>query len=94
MTYIILSQFSQGAFDTPSDVEARSEAVSDRIEKECPGLTWKESYSTLGRYDVVDIVEADDPEEVQKAALILRSLGSEHTETLQATAWKAFVDAL
>jgi uncharacterized protein with GYD domain len=52
------------------------------------------SYATLGRFDVVDIVEAAKPEEVQKAAAIIRSYGHSSTETLVTTPWKDFVSAL
>jgi uncharacterized protein with GYD domain len=57
-------------------------------------VTWKESYATLGRFDVVDIVEAAKPEEVEKAAMIIRSYGHSSTETLLATPWKDFVATL
>jgi uncharacterized protein with GYD domain len=43
---------------------------------------------------VFDIVEAAKPEEVQKAAMIIRSYGHSSTETLVATPWKDFVSAL
>jgi uncharacterized protein with GYD domain len=58
------------------------------------GAFAERSYSTLGRYDVVETAEAGDPEEVQTAALILRSLRSEHTEALQATALKTSTSPL
>jgi len=43
--------------------------VSEKIKRECPGVTWKESFATLGRFDVVDIVDASDPKEIEKAAM-------------------------
>jgi uncharacterized protein with GYD domain len=48
----------------------------------------------LGRFDVVDIVEAATPEEVAKAAMIIRSYGHSSTETLVATPWKDFLTTL
>jgi uncharacterized protein with GYD domain len=59
-----------------------------------PGVTWKESHATLGRFDAVDIVEAAKPEDVEKAAMIIRSYGHSSTETLLATPWKDFVSNL
>jgi len=38
---------------------------------------------------VVDIIESDDPREVERAALIIRGYGHATTETLPATPWKA-----
>jgi uncharacterized protein with GYD domain len=90
-TYIILSRFAPDAFDDPRKMHALAKEVSTRIEKECPKLVWKHSYSTLGRYDVVDIVETDDPAQLQRAVMILRAYGHQSTETLAATPWKEFL---
>ena len=48
----------------------------------------------MGRFDVVDIVEADSPAEVERAAMIIRAYGHARTETLQATPWKDFLAGL
>jgi uncharacterized protein with GYD domain len=60
----------------------------------CPGVAWKDSYATLGRFDVVDIVESADLKEVEKAAMLIRAYGHASTETLVATPWKEFLAAL
>ncbi len=83
--FVILSRISPDAFDDP---------LSEKIKRECPGVTWKESFATLGRFDVVDIVEAADLKEVEKAAMIIRAYGHASTETLVATPWKEFLAAL
>ena len=57
-------------------------------------MAWKHSFATLGRFDVVDIVEADDPKAVEKAAMIIRASGHSTTETLVATPWKEFLAML
>src|SRR5437899_9904823 len=64
--FVILSRISPGAFDDPKDFKALAKDVSEKIKRECPGVTWKESFATLGRFDVVDIVEAADLKEVEK----------------------------
>jgi len=48
----------------------------------------------LGRFDVVDFVEAATPEEVEKAAMIIRCYGHSSTETMVATPWKDFITTL
>jgi uncharacterized protein with GYD domain len=48
----------------------------------------------MGRFDVVDIVEASDPREVERAALIIRAYGHATTETMPATPWSTFIDQL
>ncbi|MFH0914330.1 MAG: GYD domain-containing protein [Chloroflexota bacterium] len=52
------------------------------------------SYVTLGRFDVVDIVECDDQSQVEKAAMLIRAYGHSTTETLVATPWKVFLEKL
>lgn len=93
-TYIILSRFSPEAFRDPKDFKKIAEQVSGKIKSECPGIKWKDSYATLGRFDVVDVVEADDAKEIEKAAMIIRGYGHSTTETLQGTPWKEFLAAL
>ena len=48
----------------------------------------------MGRFDVVDIVESDDPMQIEKAAMIIRAYGHATTETLSATPWREFLAAL
>ncbi len=92
--YIILSRFSPQAFDDPKHFVQLAEQVSKKIRRDCPGVEWKGSYATLGRFDVIDIVEAGDPKQIEKVAMIIRALGHSTTETLLATPWKEFLDAL
>jgi uncharacterized protein with GYD domain len=92
--YIILSRISPAAFSDPKDLTKIAKTVSERIKKECPGVTWKNSFVTFGRFDVVDIVESDDPQQVSKAALIIRGYGKSETETMPATPWDDFLKTL
>jgi uncharacterized protein with GYD domain len=93
-TYVILSRFSPEAFREPHEFKKLAEAVSARIKSECSGIRWKDSYATLGRFDVVDVVEANDPKQIEKAAMIIRAYGHSTTETLSATPWKEFLGTL
>ena len=93
-TYVILSRFSPEAFRDPVDFKELADAVSEKIKKECKGVRWKASDATLGRFDVVDIVEANDPKQIEKAAMIIRACGHSTTETLVATPWKEFLATL
>ncbi len=93
-TYVILSRLAPDAVADPKQFKKLADEVSTKIEKQCPKVKWKDSYATLGRFDVVDIVESDDPKEVEKAAMIIRSYGHASTETLAATPWKEFVSYL
>ena len=93
-TYIILSRISPEAFDDPRDFKKIADTVASKIRKQCPDVTWRQSYATMGRFDVVDIVEAKDPRQVEKAAMIIRAYGHAATETLPATPWQEFLAGL
>ena len=90
-TYVILSRISPEAFRDPKDFKKLADVVSAKIKSDCPGVVWKDSYVTLGRFDIVDIVESSDPKQVEKAAMIIRAYGHSTTETLPATPWKEFL---
>jgi uncharacterized protein with GYD domain len=93
-TYVILSKMSLGAISDPKEFKQLAETVTQKIRTEGPGLEWKSSYATMGQYDVVDIVQSDDPKQVEKAAMIIRAYGHSTTETLLATPWHEFIEAM
>lgn len=93
-TYIILSNISPQAFSDPFEFKKIAERVASKIKSECPGVEWKQSYSTMGRYDVIDIVESADPEQIAKAAMIIRAYGHSTTETMRAFHWQEFLDMM
>ena len=92
--YIILSSISPEALADPRGFKELARAVTEKIKNECPGIVWKDSYATMGRFDVVDIVESDDPKQVQKAAMIIHAYGHSTTETMVATPWKEFLEMI
>lgn len=93
-TYIILSRFAPEDFNDPKAFKQIAADVSARIKRECPTVVWRESYVTMGRFDAVDVVAANDARDVERAALIIRGHGHAHTETLLAEEWKEFVGRL
>jgi uncharacterized protein with GYD domain len=93
-TWIILSTLSPKAFDEPAQFKQIAKEVGERLRKECPGVRWKASYSTFGRYDAVDIVEADDAAEIARASMIIRAHGHAATETLEAIPWEEFLGTM
>ena len=93
-TYVILSKLSPEAMRAPAELRQLAEAVSQKIKAECPKVRWKDSYAVMGRFDVVDIVEADNPADVGKAAMIIRSHGHAQTGSMHATPWKEFLTSL
>ncbi len=93
-SYVILSKLSPEFARDPGELRHLAETVSQKIKTECPKVHWKESYAVMGRFDVVDVVEADSPGDVEKAAMIIRSYGHATTETMLATPWKEFLRGL
>jgi len=93
-TYIILSQLAHDAVRDPKEFTKAAADVAARIKKQCPKVSWKHSWATLGRYDVVDVVESDDLAQVERAALIIRGFARAHTQTMVATPWDEFLAKL
>lgn len=93
-TYVILTRLQPTAVKDPGDLKTVAQTVKTKIKERCPGIEWKDSYATLGHFDVIDLVESDDPKEVERAAMIIRSYGHGSTETMLATPWKEFLDSM
>jgi uncharacterized protein with GYD domain len=93
-TYVILSRITPEASKDPTEFPKIADKVAAEIRSQCPTVTWKDSYATMGRFDVLDIVEAPDAAAVEKAAMIIRSYGKATTETLVCTPWDDFVNSL
>jgi uncharacterized protein with GYD domain len=92
--YVILSNFHMDSMTELGDLRDRAARVKDKIKRECPNVEWKDSFALLGRFDVIDIIEAKHAEDAEKAAMIIRTYGRANTETLRATPWKDFLDNL
>lgn len=93
-TYVILSRLLPDAVPNSEEFKTRAKTVAYRLQHECPGVTLKESYALLGRFDLMDIIEGDDPDEITKAATIIRSSAHAITETMPATPWDQFLGKL
>jgi uncharacterized protein with GYD domain len=93
-TYAILSKLAANAMEDPSQFRKLADNVSKRIKEQCPRVHWKDSYALMGRFDVIDIVEADNIAEVEKAAMLIRCYGHATTETMPATPWKEFIGTM
>lgn len=74
-TSIILTRIAPERFKDPKEFKQLAANVSERIKSDCPEVIWKQSFAAMGRFDVVDFVESDAPQNVEKAAMIIRALG-------------------
>ena len=80
-TYICLMNFTDQGVRTVKETTQRAEALKSTAQK--MGITVKEIYWTLGRYDLVSILEASNEEMATALGLSLCSLGNIRTETLR-----------
>jgi uncharacterized protein with GYD domain len=92
--FVILSTLTPEAHAHPNGFRVLAKEVSERIKAECPGVKWRASFATMGRFDAVDVVECEDAMEVSRAAAIIRTVGRAQTETLPAVAWKDYLEAV
>ena len=78
----MLAHFSDQGIRGIKDSPKRADAFKALAKK--AGANVKELYWTLGRYDVVAIVEAPDVETITAIGLSTGKLGNVRTETLRA----------
>jgi uncharacterized protein with GYD domain len=83
-TYITLLRYTQQGVAKVKDSPKRLDAGRKAFKK--LGVEIKDTYLTMGRFDLVCVIEAPDDESVAKALLSLGSQGNVQTETLKA--WK------
>jgi len=81
-TYIVLANYTEQGIRNIGDTLKRTDAVKAMAKK--AGVTLKESYWTLGAYDLVSVFEAPDDESITALGLSIGKLGNVRTQTLRA----------
>jgi uncharacterized protein with GYD domain len=81
-TYIALLKWTGKGMEHVKDSPSRLDAGRETFKK--IGVNIKDTYLTMGSYDLVCIIEAADDESFAKAMLSLGSQGNVKTETLKA----------
>ena len=79
-TYVLLCHFTDQGIRNVKDSPKRAAAFKAAAKK--AGVTVKTFFWTLGRYDMVSILEAPDTETVTALSLSVGKLGNVRTETL------------
>jgi uncharacterized protein with GYD domain len=80
--FIILGHFTDQGVRSVKDTTKRAEKFKELAKQN--GATVKELYWTLGKYDVVTIVEAPDLASITALGLSLGMAGNVRTQTLPA----------
>jgi uncharacterized protein with GYD domain len=81
-TYMVLGNFTDQGIRNVKDTTKRAQALRDLGRK--TGVTVKETYWLLGRYDVALLLEAPDEAAVTAFGLSIGALGNARTETFRA----------
>jgi uncharacterized protein with GYD domain len=81
-TYIALLKWTSQGIANVRDSGKRLDAGREAFAK--AGLKLKDAYLTMGRFDLVTVVEAPDDETYAKATLALGAQGNVSSETLKA----------
>jgi uncharacterized protein with GYD domain len=81
-TYIVLASFTEQGIKNIKDSPKRADAFKEMAKKS--GATVKEVFWTLGQYDVVAVVEAQDDISMTALGLSTGKLGNVRTQTLRA----------
>lgn len=81
-TYIALSSFTDQGIRSIKDTTKRADAVREAATKF--GASMPQLYWTLGKYDLVAIIEAPDDESATAFALAIAGAGNIRMQTLRA----------
>jgi uncharacterized protein with GYD domain len=81
-TYITLLRWTQQGVANVKDSPKRLDSGREAFKKF--GVEIKDTYLTMGRYDLVCVIEGPDDATVARALLTLGSQGNVQTETLPA----------
>ena len=81
-TYIALSSFTDQGIRSIKDTTNRADAVREAARKF--GASMPQLYWTLGKYDLVAIIEAPDDESATAFALAIAGAGNIRMQTLRA----------
>ena len=87
-TYITLLKWTQQGVANVKASPKRLDAGRKAFKK--AGAEIKETYLTMGRYDLVCVIDAPDDETVARVLLQLGSQGNVQTETLKAFSEEQF----
>ena len=80
--YVLLASYTDQGIKGIKDTVKRTGAVGELAKK--AGITMKETYWTLGAFDVVGVFEAPNDETMTAFSLSVARLGNVKTQTLRA----------
>ena len=91
-SYILLATYTEQGLKTVKDTVKRASTVKELAKK--AGIDMKDTYWTLGQFDVVAVFEAPNDEAMTAFALSIARQGNIKTQTLRAFSGKEMSDIL
>lgn len=91
-TFVLLTKLSP---ETSQKVKERTELGRkwlNQVKEKCPDVNFIAHYALLGKYDFMDIYEAESEETAAKVSLISLQNGAFNSECLTAIPYKRFLD--
>lgn len=87
-TFVVLSSFTDQGLRAVKESPDRFEGAGPLLEK--MGISVKDHYWLMGRYDLVTIVDAPNAEAISRFALTVGLQGNGRTETMRAFSTEEF----
>jgi uncharacterized protein with GYD domain len=81
-TYMVLGHFTEHGIRAVRDTTQRADAIKDVGKR--MGITVRETFWTLGQYDVALIADAPDDTAMTAFGLAIGALGNVRTQTMRA----------
>jgi uncharacterized protein with GYD domain len=81
-TYVVLAKMTQQGVQGAKEIPKRRQAAKDAAK--ALGITWRDGFLTMGKYDVVFILDAPDDEKMAGFLLRIGGQGNLSTQTLRA----------
>ena len=91
-SYILLATYTEQGLKTVKDTVKRASTVKELAKK--AGIDMKDTYWTLGQFDVVALFEAPDDATMTAFSLSVAKLGNVKTQTLRAFSGQEMSDVL
>jgi uncharacterized protein with GYD domain len=91
-TYIMLTNLTPEGVQTLKNNPTRVQEVNKEVEQ--LGVTVKDQWATLGRYDFITVVEAPDDQTMAKVSVELGSRGTMSSQTMPAMPTEDLAKAL
>lgn len=90
--YVLMTTLTPEISSDLKKREAIGKQWKKKVDEMCPEVKWVSHYALLGKYDFMDIYEAENDETAARISLITRANGALQAESWPAMEWKKFIE--